>query len=212
MAVNAIAELATPEDTGVIDRLEAYHAALRSQITVLERRREMGRGRVWMNVPFVETGLLDAVLATLARLRPDPWHELAMARIEDLEQSFLTVDDAAAMALRLGDYERAEKLYVKLRRQGETALASYNLACAYARWAVEIEKGAVPRTRRSPAALKTQALLALELAVDAGYPDWEWMVQDRDLDAVKGDPKFAALVERMKAMFRLPTVPRPAGR
>ena len=212
MAVNAIAELATPEDAGVIERLEAYHETLRLEIDVMEERADAQgrRVRVFGAVAVVEKSLLDAVLATLARLRPKPWKDLATERISELEGSYFTLDDAAAMALRLGDYARAEALYRNLMRQGERALASYNLACAYARWALDIERGGAQRDRRSPSALKAQALLALEMAVDAGYPDWEWMVQDRDLDAVKDSPKFAELVERMKTMFRLP--PRdPAG-
>ena len=209
MAVNAIAELATAGDAGVIERLEGYHDALEREIALEERRADLRR-RLFFggNAAIVQKALLDSVIATLARLRPDPWHDRAVERIAELEREFSQTDDAAALALRLGDYGRAERLYFKLRRSGETALASYNLACAYARWALEIERGGGAKSDRSPADLRGRALTALETAVDAGYPDWEWMTQDRDLDPIHDDPRFAVLVERMKAPFRLKPMPQ----
>lgn len=55
----------------------------------------------------------------------------------------------------------------------------YNLACSYA------------LTGRADEALET-----LEKAVDRGYRDFRHMSTDRDLAAIKGDPRFGKLLAR----------------
>src|SRR5262245_50306741 len=56
-------------------------------------------------------------------------------------------------------------------------LAHYNLACSYA------------LLRRTEPALKT-----LRRAVELGYHDFRYMREDRDLDAVRHDPRFRQLL------------------
>jgi len=41
------------------------------------------------------------------------------------------------------------------------------------------------------------AIEALNSAVDRGYCDGEWMVDDEDLASLHGDPRFKAIVERL---------------
>jgi adenylate cyclase len=60
-------------------------------------------------------------------------------------------------------------------------LLLYNVACAY-----------------SLAGAVDSALAALEASAAAGMRDTDWMEQDSDLDAVRSDPRFAALVDRLK--------------
>ncbi len=57
------------------------------------------------------------------------------------------------------------------------ALAHYNLACSYA------------LLKRPEQALKT-----LRRAVELGYRDFRYMREDRDLDAIRHDPRFRQLL------------------
>lgn len=80
---------------------------------------------------------------------------------------------------RIGDGLRMDRRLVKL--QPGNATAHYNLACSLA------------LTRRKGAALR-----ALQQAIQLGYTDFDWMQQDPDLDALKHQPEFIALVEQLK--------------
>jgi tetratricopeptide (TPR) repeat protein len=74
----------------------------------------------------------------------------------------------------------AEGLQVDKRLVGlrpNDALAHYNLACSYA------------LLKRNELALKT-----LRRAVELGYRDFRYMREDRDLDAVRHDPRFRQLL------------------
>jgi tetratricopeptide (TPR) repeat protein len=62
----------------------------------------------------------------------------------------------------------------------ENATAHYNLACSLAL-----------KNRRS------DAMRALERAVELGYRDVEWLLQDPDLEGLKGHPAFKALVAHL---------------
>lgn len=62
------------------------------------------------------------------------------------------------------------------------ALAHYNLACSYA------------LLKRADQALKT-----LRLAVELGYRDFRYMREDRDLDAVRQDPRFRQILREYES-------------
>jgi len=62
------------------------------------------------------------------------------------------------------------------------SLAHYNLACSYA------------LTRRLD-----ESLNALRRAVELGYRDFTFMQQDADLDPVRKDPRFRALLREFKS-------------
>lgn len=64
--------------------------------------------------------------------------------------------------------------------EGTTAMTSYNLACSYAR-----------------AGQTEPALDWLERAVDLGYNDVALLDRDPDLDALRGEPRYAALRARL---------------
>ena len=49
-----------------------------------------------------------------------------------------------------------------------------------------------------------EALDALTRAVKAGYDDAEWMGRDRDLKSLREDPRFRALLRRVRALHRPP--------
>jgi tetratricopeptide (TPR) repeat protein len=74
----------------------------------------------------------------------------------------------------------AEGLQVDKRLVGlrpRDPLAHYNLACSYA------------LLKRNELALKT-----LRQAVELGYRDFRYMREDRDLDAIRHDPRFRQLL------------------
>lgn len=80
---------------------------------------------------------------------------------------------------RIADGLRMDRRLVKL--QPGNATAHYNLACSLA------------LSKRRGAALR-----ALRQAIDLGYTDFDWMQQDPDLDALKHQPEFIALLEQLK--------------
>ena len=61
----------------------------------------------------------------------------------------------------------------------------YNLACSYAL-----------------TAQPESAFEALEGAFELGYRDWRHMEGDRDLESIRGDGRYGALVERMRGADR----------
>jgi tetratricopeptide (TPR) repeat protein len=81
---------------------------------------------------------------------------------------------------RVSDGLRMDRRMVKL--QPDNSTAHYNLACSLALF------------RRKQAALKS-----LKHAVELGYRDFDWMVQDPDLEILKEDPEFVLLLGQLKA-------------
>ncbi len=80
---------------------------------------------------------------------------------------------------RIADGLRMDRKLVRLLPQNATA--HYNLACSLA------------LSKR-----KRDALRSLHQAVKLGYTDLDWMQQDPDLDVLKEDPAFLALVAQLK--------------
>ena len=80
---------------------------------------------------------------------------------------------------RIADGLKMDRKLVKL--QPENATAHYNLACSLA------------LSKRNTAALRE-----LRQAVSLGYRDFDWMQQDPDLDLLKRDPGFRALLDTLK--------------
>ncbi|MHC4650621.1 MAG: DJ-1/PfpI family protein, partial [Planctomycetota bacterium] len=81
----------------------------------------------------------------------------------------------------MGDFAEAAPAH---RRAAELSWfpqrAYYNLACAYAMLGE-----------------KDKALDALGKAIAAGFADRQWMEQDSELDGIRADPRFKAIVDRM---------------
>ena len=80
---------------------------------------------------------------------------------------------------RVADGLKMDRKLVKL--QPRNATAHYNLACSLA------------LSRR-----KTDALRSLRQAVALGYRDFDWMLQDPDLEELKAHPEFDALLRQLK--------------
>ena len=82
-----------------------------------------------------------------------------------------------------GSYEKGlemdERLSVLCPKDG---LVFYNLACSYA---------LLNRI--------SESLSALEKAASFGYRDWKYMQRDADLAILAGQPRFAELLQRMRA-------------
>jgi len=80
---------------------------------------------------------------------------------------------------RVADGLRMDRKLVKLEPENPTA--HYNLACSLA------------LCKKRPDALKS-----LRKAVSLGYNDPDWMEQDPDLEILKNDPEFRALLSQLK--------------
>lgn len=208
MAIHALSELLTPQDSRYLDALTAQYVRFH-QVLALARNGRFDRP--------VEASLSDGLLAVLARHRPDQavpeeillgvqrrgprpgWLRIAESQIEELSRgTSADVTDAAQLAMQIGRFDRAVEIYSRLVRSRPSGVAFYNLACAFARWSRE------PSAGQDPEALRDRAMRQMENAVDAGYPDWVWMTEDRDLDPIRDLPRFTALIERMKQSFQMP--------
>ena len=80
---------------------------------------------------------------------------------------------------RIADGLKMDRKLVKL--QPVNATAHYNLACSLA------------LSRR-----KGDALRSLQHAIALGYRDYDWMMQDPDLEELKTHPDFLTLLEQLK--------------
>jgi hypothetical protein len=79
---------------------------------------------------------------------------------------------------RIADGLKMDRRLVRLMPSNPTA--HYNLACSLA------------LSKRGAAALRS-----LQDAVNLGYDDHDWLVQDPDLDALKDAPEFKRLVAKL---------------
>jgi tetratricopeptide (TPR) repeat protein len=80
---------------------------------------------------------------------------------------------------RIADGLKMDRKLVRL--DPDNATAHYNLACSLA------------LCKKRPAALQS-----LRKAVSLGYDDVDWMLQDPDLETLKNDPEFQALLGQLK--------------
>ena len=80
---------------------------------------------------------------------------------------------------RIADGLKMDRRLVKL--QPANATAHYNLPCSLAL-----------------SSRKTDALRSLQQAIALGYREYDWMMQDPDLDELKARPDFMALLEQLK--------------
>ena len=80
---------------------------------------------------------------------------------------------------RVADGLKMDRKLVKL--QPTNATAHYNLACSLA------------LSKR-----KADALRSLRVAVGLGYRDFDWMLQDPDLEGLKAHPAFLSLLKQLK--------------
>jgi tetratricopeptide (TPR) repeat protein len=84
--------------------------------------------------------------------------------------------------LLLKNYSKSIHHFEIARRiNPQDQLTLYNLACAYAL-----------------SGRKTEALEALDRSVEAGFADYGHMEKDPDLESLRDDSRFQALIERMR--------------
>lgn len=79
---------------------------------------------------------------------------------------------------RIDEGLRMDRRLVKLRPDNPTA--HYNLACSLA-------------LKKRPA----EALRSLKRAIDLGYRDLDWLLQDPDLEGLKHYPAFKKLISKL---------------
>lgn len=80
---------------------------------------------------------------------------------------------------RIDDGLRMDRRLVRL--MPENPLAHYNLACSLA-------------LKEKP----RDAIRSLAKAIDLGYTDVNWMLQDPDLDPIKEHPHFLGMINKIK--------------
>ena len=80
---------------------------------------------------------------------------------------------------RIDDGLKMDRKLVRLMPKNPTA--HYNLACSLA------------LKKRSQ-----DAIAALSRALDLGYQDLDWILQDPDLDPIKTHPKFQGIIRQLK--------------
>ena len=123
-------------------------------------------------------GQEDKVIATSQRRL-----ELSERLLELDPDDYQTLLYGANALAELGERERSLEWAAQvLESDTDDALVLYNIACFY-----------------SVADKKDEALQALEKSYTAGLADPEWMEQDSDLDNIRDEVRYKALVERMKA-------------
>lgn len=78
-----------------------------------------------------------------------------------------------------GDYRRGLEIDRRIARLSPCdRVAHYNLACSY-----------------SLLGMVEPALAALQKAIEFGYDEFDYMQEDRDLEALRKDPRFRELLE-----------------
>ncbi len=225
MAANAVGELLRPGDDALLAKVHAAYVRL-YRIEQEEFARAQ-RGRRWP--PMVDTDRVDSLLAALYRFRrqvppgtevdedtpkdPVAWYEeRANLRVQELSEIGSGGFDPASFLLRIGRYDEAIARYVEAMdgEAASVAICHYNIACAHASWSIDPDV-----TPRQAASHRKDAMASLERAVEHGYLDWPWMEQDRDLDPIRGDPRYVRLLDGVKAQFRSTEAPpkkdAPAG-
>jgi tetratricopeptide (TPR) repeat protein len=129
----------------------------------------------------------EAPVPSLARLSEQTQLDFELgfyAGILELSDSYTDVLRAHGNNLtlkgRYSDGLEIDKRLIHLRPTD--ALAHYNLACSYA------------LLKKPELALKT-----LRKAVELGYRDFRYMREDRDLDAIRHDPRFRQLLREYES-------------
>ena len=84
--------------------------------------------------------------------------------------------------LTLANFSKAEREFKKvLEIQARNEIALYNLACTYSRWGKTDE-----------------AIEYLGRSIEAGFDDVSHMEKDTDLDPIREDPRYKALIDAIR--------------
>ncbi len=122
----------------------------------------------------------DSAALTLLAERPQldfelEFYDRLLQRVPDFADALRAQASNLTTKGLLKEGLKVDQRLVQLRP--EDATAHYNLACRYA------------LLRQPDLALNT-----LRRAVELGYRDFRYMVQDRDLDSIRKDPRFRELM------------------
>ncbi len=102
-----------------------------------------------------------------------------LGRNPDYVDALRVMGNLLTLKGRFAEGLQIDKRLVQLRPTD--SLAHYNLACSYA------------LLKRAELAIKT-----LRRAVELGYRDFRYMKQDRDLEAIRRDPRFKQLLREFE--------------
>ncbi|MCK4908595.1 MAG: redoxin domain-containing protein [Planctomycetes bacterium] len=126
--------------------------------------------------------ILEDVFATMSGKKPE-------TNLEEMEKK-VTIKEFASLKgleyakngfeyIKAADYEKAVEAYeIAVKDISDVPNIWYNLACAYSR-CQKID----------------DAFNALKKAVDLGYKDFDWMKKDEDLENIRKDKRFKAIVK-----------------
>jgi serine/threonine protein kinase/Flp pilus assembly protein TadD len=131
---------------------------------------------ILMAAPLKGLGREQEVLATLRR-----GLEVAQRHLELNPDDVRALYLGAGALLQLGERERG--LEWLRRAQGmdpEDPTVLYNVACGYAN-----------------AREKEEALVCIEKAIQNGFGHKEWLENDSDLDSLRAEPRFQAMLQRL---------------
>lgn len=170
------------------DDLLTHRRGLANALTELARlEKRLGRDRVARTHLEESLHLCDEILRDYSR-HPD--------------RVMLSLDRYFVLAL-LGRHaevaEGADMLHIKYVGK----LVSYRLAQLYALCSVAVGEARAPAALtpddvKLQVSLRRRALECLEMAVRAGFDDWEGMRADADLDPLRSDPRFRKILSMRK--------------
>lgn len=127
----------------------------------------------------------QSLSARLERLGHEFQAEFLGAAVRRSPGNLVALSELAHVLTRLGRHAEGLEADERLARAlPEDPLVHYNLACSLCLAGRQLE-----------------ALDTLDLAVELGYDDPAHLAEDEDLAALRGTPRFAALLRRLEALY-----------
>jgi tetratricopeptide (TPR) repeat protein len=168
-----VSALADFKDDRVIKRLEGLWE-------FLERRRAEN---------MANSSLEQTTAVTLAKLGADKqFKKLLEAQLEEAKKnpSPSTYQNVAILYHHVGQYDKSQLWFLRAAESAGMAgyIHHYNLACAYA-MGKKLDK----------------AVEALAIAIKNGYANFEWMVKDKELDAIRNEAGYIELLKKHCPQF-----------
>ncbi len=188
LAAHAFGEIVEPTDLATIRRLLALW---RRYFQADENQHRLERKDL---APALAFGLHDLghkvpALEYIHRLREivkyDEWGFDGLQAMWDLGYAHIRIGDAEAGEYWYGEY---------LKYAPSKAIAAYNMACNFSMRAKR-----EPRYRDK---FKRMALDHLHRAINVyNYGDWKWMEEDGDLDFIRDEPQYQALLKQLQRKY-----------
>ncbi|MDA1194495.1 MAG: HEAT repeat domain-containing protein [Planctomycetota bacterium] len=217
MALNAVAELCTPDDEEILEHLEQLRIRVAIKRMQLEARYVELVDRHGYSDKVTEDALFEwndvlgdylDVVACLYIVLPTRYDTRVREFIRDIEnaswpnpQPLYPSSLIAGLQIRCGWYRDAISSYeLAMREGGSRAFGYYNQACAYASWSTKAGLSERERERNLDS-----ALMRLDRAAEAGWSDVGWMDEDRDLDPLREHRRsgYDDISKRIKVRYAL---------